>query len=70
MSAVSSEFTVRAELERSVGKVWNTNELVAEFEVKGFSMGCVVVRRLSDGALGSLDFMHMPRLYFGFVEHK
>lgn len=70
MSTVEESVSVRAELEKSVGKVWNTDEMVAEFEVKGFSMGIVVVRRRSDGVLGSLDFTHMPRLYFGFVEDK
>lgn len=70
MSTVEESVSVRAELEKSVGRVWNTDEMVAEFEVKGFSMGIVVVRRRSDGVLGSLDFTHMPRLYFGFVEDK
>lgn len=67
MSVVGSDEGVRAELERSQGQVWNTEELRRDFEVKGFSMGIVVVRRRSDGVLGSLDFIHSPRLYFGFV---
>jgi len=52
------------------GKTWTTEELQKEFEVIGFSMGYVVVKRLSDGQLGSMDFDHSPRIYYSFKEHK
>ena len=46
---------------------WTTDELRAEFEVIGFAAPFAVVRRRSDGQLGSLEFLHHPRIYFGFV---
>ena len=33
---------------------------------KGFPAPLVVVRRRSDGVLGTLFFQHEPRFYFGF----
>jgi hypothetical protein len=61
---------VRLTLEGLHGKVWTTDEMTAEFEVEGFCAGYCVVRRKSDGQRGSLDFQHMPRFYFNFIEHK
>lgn len=58
----------RAELEAQHGQVWDTAELAKDFDVLGFSMGCVVVVRKADEQRGSLDFSHNPRLYFGFVK--
>ena len=49
---------------------WTTDELRRDFIVTGFAAPLVVVRRKSDGALGSLKFTHSPRLYFGWEEHK
>jgi len=56
----------RAETERLYGKVWDTAELQAEYQVTGFMAPYVVVRRLSDGKEGSLEFQHSPRLYFNW----
>ena len=58
----------RKELEQQFGRVWNTDELTEEFQVKGFALGLVVVKRKSDGKIGSLDFSHMPRFYYNFLE--
>ena len=58
----------REALELQYGKVWATQELSEEFEVKGFMAPFVVVKRKSDGKLGSLTFQHSPRFYFNFVE--
>ena len=49
---------------------WTTQELQEEFEVVGFSMGYVAVKRKSDGQLGSMGFDHSPRVYHSFKEHK
>ncbi len=49
---------------------WDTAELQRDFTVLGFSMGFVVVVRKSDGQKGSLDFDHMPRVYYDFTPHK
>jgi hypothetical protein len=47
-----------------------TAELQDEFEVLSFAAPFVVVRRRSDGVLGSLEFTHSPRVYFGWKEHE
>jgi len=57
---------LRKSLEASYGQVWDTNELSRDFEVQGFMAPYVVVRRKSDGAIGSLQFSHDPRLFFNF----
>jgi hypothetical protein len=56
----------RAMLQSRHGQVWNVEELTREFEPLEFSAPFVVVRRRSDGALGSLEFQHEPRFYFNF----
>jgi hypothetical protein len=48
---------------------WTTEQLREDFDVLGFAMGIVVVRRKADGVKGSLDFTHAPRVYFNFVPH-
>jgi hypothetical protein len=50
------------------GQTWTTEELQADFEVRGFLAPYVVVRRKADGLIGSLMFRHSPRLYFGWRE--
>lgn len=56
----------REALEAEHGQVWNTQELSQDFEVKGFMAPFVIVRRKSDGKMGSLMFQHSPRHYFSF----
>ena len=56
----------RAELEARHGKVWNTQELQEEYAVTGFLAPYVIVRRKRDDAIGSLEFQHEPRYYWGF----
>jgi hypothetical protein len=48
---------------------WSTAQLQRDFEVKGFAMYMCVATRRADGKLGSLDFTHRPRFYYGFIEH-
>jgi hypothetical protein len=55
-----------ADLAADEGRRWTTDELHAEFEMLGFVVPFVVVRRRSDGQLGSLEFTHSPRVYFGW----
>jgi hypothetical protein len=62
--------TGREILELEHGKVWDTKELQQDFEVTGFLAPFVVVKRKSDGVVGSLVFQHMPRFYFGFTPDK
>lgn len=58
----------REEIEKEVGKVWDTQQLQEDYTVEGFQAPFVVVRRKSDGVRGSLEFQHMPRYYFSFKE--
>jgi hypothetical protein len=60
----------REALEAEHGQVWDTDQLRQDFEVVGFLAPLVVVRRKADGAKGSLEFQHSPRLYWGFVADK
>lgn len=57
----------REQLEFICGLVWDTEELSQAFEVIGFLAPFVVVKRRSDGVIGSLEFQHVPRFYFQFV---
>ena len=68
VSELNDNATVRAELEKTYGKVWDTDEVRAEFSVVGFMAPFVVVERKSDGVKGSLMFQHSPRFYFSFTE--
>ena len=56
----------REVLEQRRGQVWDTRQLQADFEVIGRLAPFVVVRRKSDGVVGSLEFQHLPRLHFNF----
>ena len=56
--------------EKMAEKTWDTAQLCSEFEVLGFQAPFVVVERKSDGAAGSLEFTHSPRVYFNFVLDK
>lgn len=57
-----------ADLESDTGQRWTTEELTRDFDVLNFAAPFVVVKRKSDGALGSLEFTHSPRVYFGWKE--
>ncbi len=45
---------------------WDTAQLREEFEVIGFLVPYVVVRRKADGVRGTLTFTHAPRVYSDF----
>jgi len=59
-----------ADLAAETGQTWTTQQLTADFEVKGYMAPYVVVKRRSDGAVGSLEFTHNPRIYFGWRADK
>lgn len=61
---------IRAELEENYGEVLDTKAMTEKYTVEGFSAPYVVVTRKEDGQRGSLVFNHMPRFYYGFMEHK
>ncbi len=58
----------QADLAADQGQTWTTGELTRDFEVTGFMAPFVVVVRRSDGKVGSLEFTHSPRTYFGWAE--
>ena|SRR5216684_9243342 len=52
------------------GQTWTTAELQRDFEVTGFMAPIVVVKRRSDGKVGSLEFTYSPRVYFAWKEDR
>lgn len=66
VAEINAEPGSRGALEAEHGQVWDTDQLRADFEVTGFMAPFVTVKRLSDGAKGTLCFQHSPRLYWGF----
>lgn len=58
----------REHYEKKFGQIWETNELIAEFEVESFLAPFVFVKKRSSGRRGTLQFEHSPRFYFNFVE--
>ena len=66
VAAINADPGSREALEAKHGQVWDTNEMQEDFQVTGFLAPFVVVRRKSDGVIGSLKFQHNPRFYFGF----
>jgi hypothetical protein len=59
----------QADLTAETGPTWTTDELPRDFEVIGFAAP-FVVRRRSDGQVGTLEFTHSPRVYFGWTEDQ
>lgn len=66
VAEINAEPGSREALVAQHGQVWNTSEMTADFEPLGFMAPFIVVRRKSDSAMGSLEFQHQPRLYYGF----
>lgn len=60
--------TTREELEKQFGKVYDTKEVQEAFVVHAFLAPFVSVTRKSDGARGTLTFLHSPRFYFDFEQ--
>ena len=63
---INEEPLTKEALLAAYGQVWDTEDLRKEFDVMGFMAPFVVVRRKSDGQMGSLTFQHFPRFYFSF----
>ena len=61
----------RDELQDLVGgTVWDTTQLMAEFEVINFLAPYCIVKRKMDGVEGTLTFQHSPRYYFTFAPEE
>jgi hypothetical protein len=59
----------REALEAAYGQVWDTQQMQTDFEALSFAAPLIIVRRRSDGQLGSLLFQASPRFYFRFELH-
>ena len=70
VSEINADPGSREALEKEHGQVWDTDELSRDFEVTGFMAPFVVVRRKSDGKVGSMEFQHQPRFYFNWQEDR
>ena len=57
----------RTRLEAKYGQVWDTRQLVQDFNVIDILAPFVRVIRKSDKARGMLEFQHDPRFYFAFT---
>ena len=51
------------------GKTYSTEELQEKYIVLGFGLGFVTVKNKATGEKGSLDFDHMPRIYYDYVKY-
>ena len=60
----------REALEARHGKVWNAEELEQEFVVTAFIGPHVVVRRIADNVVGTLEFSRRPHLFYNFQPNK
>lgn len=69
VAEINSQPGSREVLEAQYGQVWDTEQLSRDFEPIGFMAPFIVVRRRSDGKKGSLEFQHIPRLYYSFQLH-
>lgn len=68
VSGINAVEGSREYMEEKHGQVWDTNELTKDFEVESFMAPFIMVRRLSDGIMGTMMFQDYPRFYFGFKE--
>ena len=67
-----SEAFTRQQLEAEYGQVWDTNEMFRDFDAEGFMAPYVIVKRRSDGVLGSLEFQTNigARYYYNFTPDR
>jgi hypothetical protein len=65
-----SEAIDRKTLESQFGKVWSAEELEQYFIVTAFIGPTVVVRRIADNVVGTLEFTRRPHLFFNFQPNK
>ena len=65
-----SEAIDRKALEARHGKVWTAEELEQYFVVTAFIGPHVVVRRIADDVVGTLEFTRRPHLFYNFQPNK
>jgi len=57
-------------LEAKFGKVWSAEELEQTFIVTAFIGPHVVVRRIADAVVGTLEYTRRPLLFYNFQPNK
>lgn len=67
IASVAARPRTRAELEVEFGQVWTEDELVRDFETTAIIPPTYIVRRRSDGTVGSVLLQTRPKLYFRFM---
>lgn len=60
----------REQLAAVHGEVLDSEELRQRYKVKWFMAPFVIVERLLDHKLGTLEFQHDPRFYYGWTPDK
>ena len=65
-----SEAIDREALEATFGKVWSAEELEQDFIVTAFIGSTVVVRRIADDVVGTLEYTRRPHLFYNFQPNK
>ena len=60
----------RKALEATFGKVWSAEELEQDFFVTAFIGPHVVVRRIADDVVGTLEYTRRPLLFYNFQPNK
>jgi len=66
VATINANAGPRVELEATYGTVWDTDELVRDFQAIGFMAPFIVVKRRADNVKGSLLFQNSPRYYHSF----
>ena len=62
-----TEEELKIELETEYGRIYETEELMVEYEITSFMAPFVAVVRKSDNQKGTMRFTHMPRFYYDFI---
>ena len=70
LAEINAQPGSREALEAEHRQVWNTEELMREFQVIGFLAPYVVVRRRSDGKKGSARYGYKKSRLSNPISHK
>ena len=67
-----AKYQLIQELTETYGRndVFTTDEVRELFVVHGFLAPFVMVTKKETGKKGALEFTHMPRFYFNFIEDR
>lgn len=66
LTAIAARPRTRAELEAEFGQVWDEDELNREFATTAIIPPTYILRRRSDGVVGSAVCQPRPKFFFNF----